>query len=63
MTALLLVGGLALLLIGGEALVRGAVAIAERFNLSPLLVGMVIAGFGTSMPPAMSSAATFPTSC
>jgi len=50
MTALLLVGGLALLLIGGEALVRGAVAIAERFNLSPLLVGMVIAGFGTSMP-------------
>jgi len=50
MTALLLVGGLALLLIGGEALVRGAVAIGERYKLSPLLVGMVIAGFGTSMP-------------
>ncbi|MDH3235558.1 MAG: calcium/sodium antiporter [Alphaproteobacteria bacterium] len=50
MTALLLVGGLALLLIGGEALVRGSVAIAERYRLSPLLVGMVIAGFGTSMP-------------
>ncbi|HUT50826.1 MAG TPA: calcium/sodium antiporter [Alphaproteobacteria bacterium] len=43
-------GGLALLLIGGEALVRGAVAIGERYKLSPLLVGMVIAGFGTSMP-------------
>lgn len=50
MTVLLLIGGLALLLIGGEALVRGAVAIAERYRLSPLLVGMVIAGFGTSMP-------------
>jgi cation:H+ antiporter len=50
MTALLLIGGLALLLVGGEALVRGGVAIAERYRLSPLLVGMVIAGFGTSMP-------------
>jgi cation:H+ antiporter len=50
MTVLLLVGGLALLLIGGEALVRGGVAIAKRLKLSPLLVGMVIAGFGTSMP-------------
>lgn len=39
-----------MLLIGGEALVRGAVALGLRFRLSPLLVGMVIAGFGTSMP-------------
>jgi cation:H+ antiporter len=59
-TALLLVGGLALLLIGGEALVRGAIAIAERFKLSSLLVGMVIAGFGTSMPELVVSVrATF----
>jgi cation:H+ antiporter len=50
MTALILIGGLVLLLIGGEALVRGSVAIAERLGLSPLFVGMVVAGFGTSMP-------------
>lgn len=50
MTALFLVGGLVLLLIGGEALVRGAAAMAYRYSLSPLFVGMVIVGFGTSMP-------------
>lgn len=49
-TALILIGGLILLLIGGEALVRGSVALAERLGLSPLFVGMVVAGFGTSMP-------------
>lgn len=45
-----LAGGLALLLIGAEALVRGAAEIATRFGLSRLIVGMVIAGFGTSLP-------------
>jgi cation:H+ antiporter len=45
-----LVGGLALLLIGGEAIVRGAAQVATRFGLSRLIVGMVIAGFGTSLP-------------
>lgn len=48
--ALQLIGGAALLLLGGEALVRGAVQIATRFGLSRLVVGMVIAGFGTSLP-------------
>lgn len=50
MTVLLLLGGLAFLLIGGEALLRGAVAIGNRLDMSPLLIGMVIVGFGTSMP-------------
>ena len=45
-----LLGGLVLLLIGGEALVRGAARLAIRFGLSRLMVGMVIAGFGTSLP-------------
>ena len=40
-----LLGGLVLLLIGGEALVRGAARLAIRFGLSRLMVGMVIAGF------------------
>ena len=50
MNFLLILIGLALLFFGGEALLRGCVALAERFNLSTLLVSMVIVGFGTSAP-------------
>ena len=50
MDFLLILIGLALLFFGGEALLRGCVALAERFNLSTLLVSMVIVGFGTSAP-------------
>lgn len=50
MSLVLLLGGLALLLVGGEALVRGTVGLGRAARLSPLFVGMVIAGFGTSMP-------------
>lgn len=50
MSFILLLGGLVFLLVGGEALVRGSVAIGNRLEMSPLLVGMVIVGFGTSMP-------------
>lgn len=42
--------GLVLLTIGGEALVRGALAAAKRIGISPLLAGLVIVGFGTSAP-------------
>ena len=49
--------GLALLLLGGEGLVRGSVTVAERLNLSTLLVSMVIVGFGTSAPELMVSTA------
>ncbi|MEM7043543.1 MAG: calcium/sodium antiporter [Pseudomonadota bacterium] len=42
--------GLVLMLAGGEALVRGAVAIAERFGVSPLVIGVTLVGFGTSAP-------------
>ncbi len=35
---------------GGEALIRGALAAAHRFGISPLLSGLVIVGFGTSAP-------------
>lgn len=45
-----LVIGLILMLIGGEALVRGAVAIAERLGISPLVIGVTLIGFGTSAP-------------
>jgi len=35
---------------GGDALVRGSVGVAKRLNISPLFVGLVLVGFGTSMP-------------
>lgn len=46
----LLVVGLAILVIGGDILVRGAVSIAERFNISPLIIGLTIVSLGTSAP-------------
>ncbi len=42
--------GLALLVSGGELLVRGAVKLAETFKLSPLLIGLTVVAFGTSAP-------------
>ncbi len=53
--ALLLTGGFVLLAIGGEALVRGAVGLASRLGISPLLTGLVIVGFGTSAPELATS--------
>ncbi len=47
---LLLLLGIGLLTIGGEALIRGALGLARRFGVSPMLSGLVIVGFGTSMP-------------
>ncbi len=43
-------GGLLLLLGGGEVLLRGAVALAGRLGLSPLLIGLTVVAAGTSMP-------------
>ena len=42
--------GLALLLAGGEGVVRGAVATARRLGISPLVIGLTVVGFGTSAP-------------
>lgn len=47
---LLLIAGVALLTAGGEALIRGALSAARRMGISPLLSGLLIVGFGTSMP-------------
>lgn len=46
----LLVVGLIVLVIGGDILVRGAVSIAERFKISPLIIGLTIVSLGTSAP-------------
>ena len=51
----LVAAGLVLLFLGGEGLVRGSIAIAERLGISKLLIGLVIVGFGTSMPELLVS--------
>lgn len=53
--ALLLLAGLVLLVAGGDLLVRGAVRIAERLSLSPMLIGLTVVGMGTSMPELAAS--------
>jgi cation:H+ antiporter len=53
--ALPLIGGLVLLVLGGELLVRGAVQVATRFGVSPLVIGLTLVGFGTSTPELVTS--------
>ncbi len=43
-------GGLMLLFVGGEFLVRGAVAFARQVGVSPLIVGLTVVSAGTSAP-------------
>jgi len=45
-----LIGGLALLYFGAEWLVKGSSEIALRLGISPLVVGLTVVAFGTSMP-------------
>ncbi len=47
---LFLILGLAVLIIGGEFLLKGAVGIARKFKISSLVIGMTVVAFGTSAP-------------
>lgn len=42
--------GLAILVVGAEALIRGAVNLAKRLGVSPFIIGLTLVGFGTSAP-------------
>ncbi|KIH77245.1 cation:H+ antiporter [Geoalkalibacter ferrihydriticus] len=48
--------GLALLVWSADRFVEGAACTARHFGMSPLLIGMVIVGFGTSAPEMLVSA-------
>ena len=52
---MLFILGFVLLIGGGNLLVNGAVALAKRLNLSPLLIGLTVVGFGTSVPELIAS--------
>ena len=47
--------GLVALLVGGDLLVRGAIGVARRFGVSPLVIGLTLGGFGTSAPELVTS--------
>ncbi|MBS8228704.1 calcium/sodium antiporter [Vannielia litorea] len=55
MLLLTLAAGLALLILGGELLLRGAIALSLRLGLSPLFIGLTVVGFGTSTPELFTS--------
>ena len=49
-TILSILGGLILLAVGAEGLVRGSSSIALRMGVTPLVVGLTIVAFGTGSP-------------
>ncbi len=51
-----LVLGLALLVWSADRFVEGSSSAARHFGMPPLLIGMVIVGFGTSAPEMLVSA-------
>ena len=57
LSAVLLLIGLVMLCFGGNWLVSGGVAIAKKFRISNLVIGMTIVAFGTSSPELAASIA------
>ena len=53
---LLLILGLVLLTVGGEFLIRGASRLAVAVGISPLVIGLTVVAYGTSMPELAVSA-------
>ena len=55
MAYLLLILGLALLIIAGEFLVRGAAGLALKAKIPPMIVGLTVVSIGTSAPELFAS--------
>lgn len=55
MEYLYLIAGLTVLVFGGDFLVKGAVAISFKFNISPLVIGMTVVSCATSAPELLVS--------
>ena len=54
----LFLGGLVLLLIGSEMLVKGAVSLAKHFGATDVFIGLTIVAVGTSLPELAASLAS-----
>ena len=57
LAVLLLIGGLAMLWKSADLLVAGAVSLAERLGISPLIIGLTVVAMGTSAPEVAASIA------
>ncbi len=55
MAWLAIIGGFALLMWSAERFVLGGSALARNLGVSPLIIGMVVMGFGTSLPEMLVS--------
>ena len=44
------VAGIVLVILGADRLTKGASALARRFNMSELMIGLTIVAIGTSLP-------------
>ena len=54
-TTALVIGGLVLLTAGAEILVRGSVALSLRLGVTPLVIGLTVVAFSTSLPELATS--------
>lgn len=50
LNVIFLIVGIALLYFGAEGLVKGSASLARRLKLTPLVIGLTVVAFGTSMP-------------
>ncbi|MQY63206.1 MAG: sodium:calcium antiporter, partial [Calditrichaeota bacterium] len=48
--SLLLITGIAMIYLGAEGLVWGGSRLATRFNVPPIVIGLSVVAFGTSLP-------------
>lgn len=55
LSALVLAGGLVLLILAADAFVTGAARISLALRISPVVVGAVVIGFGTSAPEILTA--------
>lgn len=55
MDALLTLAGLIVLVVGAELMIRGAVDLALRARLSPMVIGLTVVSIGTSLPELLVS--------
>lgn len=50
MTAAIMLIGLTLLVVGADWFVKGAAGLADAFGVAPIVVGLTVVAYGTSMP-------------
>ena len=49
------IGGLILLIVAAEIMIRGAVGSSRILNISPHVIGLTVIAFGTSAPELLSA--------